>query len=262
MLSIFRLGAFLLAFILSLTGRAFNFIDAESAKDILRSTKELMSPSMIGTQKGFELKKSVGIAKLSQKDGSFIVHSNKRSNCTTATHAVFLKTLASLNAQGKIKLSQKTIRTLNSPLFWNIWNSNGYGPLKLIDDLGGTVFDKKDLKALKPGDFVKLDRKKSGHMVIFTRFKGSQICYWSSNKSTKGLGETCRSTSSSLIRAGRLPSLNTLSANLDSLAEKMQTGSAYADVRKRGGGGYVAFNTSINKYSSRHLASAFHEGAD
>lgn len=254
-------GIFLIAMLLANTASAFNFVNSETGEEILRSTTGLMSPKQIGTGKGFTLRKSVGLAKLSE-NGSFIPSSNKRSHCTSATHAVFLKTLASLKQQGKIGLSPKAIKTLNSSRFWNIWNSNGYGPLKLIDDLGGTVFRGAGIKALKPGDFVKLDRKSTGHMVIFKRFKGSQICYWSSNRSTNGLGEKCESLKGKTIFGARLPRLNELSANLNTLAEKMKTSSVYAQVRKRGGYGYVAINSAKNIYSSRDLASAYDHGTD
>jgi hypothetical protein len=60
------------------------------------------------------------------------------------------------------------------------------------------------------GDFVLLNRSnRTGHMTVFSHFEGSgsnrQICYWSSNRGTNGMGMQCEQMSRmSSIHVGRV----------------------------------------------------------
>jgi hypothetical protein len=47
----------------------------------------------------------------------------------------------------------------------------------------------------KKGDLVNIFRNPSGHSVIFDRIENGKFCYWSSNRSTRGMGTWCESLS-------------------------------------------------------------------
>lgn len=43
----------------------------------------------------------------------------------------------------------------------------------------------------KKGDLVNIFRNPSGHSVIFDKIENGKFCYWSSNRSTRGMGTRC-----------------------------------------------------------------------
>lgn len=194
----------------------------------------------IGRGNGYSMS-AAGWARL-RSDGSITMSGPGTSHCTSATHAAFLKTIGILSQQGKVKLDDGIVKTLNSNLFRDTWNSNGYGPNKIIEVLGGQTF--RDPYAAKKGDFVKIDRPNgTGHMGGVTRIVDGKICYWSSNSGTNGVGEQCESLSGLTLTFSRISDLAALNAGLKNLGSALQTDSAFADVRSRGGNGFVKAST-------------------
>lgn len=198
--------------------------------------------NVIGRNQGYSLNSPVGWAKL-KSDGSVQIQGSSASHCTSATHAQFLATIGALSKTGKVKLSNENLQALNSDLFRDAWNSNGYGPARLIELLGGQNF--KEVSAAQKGDFVKLDRKNGpGHTAIFSHMSGDQICFWSSNRPTNGVGENCEPLSNfKEILFSRLNDLSSLQAHLDHLGEKLKTDPALAKVRSAGGNATVALSS-------------------
>lgn len=204
---------------------------------LMLTTAKSLETDEIGRGRGFTLTKSVGWAKL-ERDGEINVQGSKRSHCTSATHAALLKTLGELHKQGRIDISEHARKALNSGLFRDVWNSNGYGPAKVIELLGGQNF--RDINEAKPGDIVKIDRANgTGHMVLFSRKDGDKICYWSSNRRTKGLGENCEAIGRSKFVFSRFTDMGKLQAGLNNLDSNLRVDSAFADVRARQGHGFV-----------------------
>ncbi len=154
---------------------------------LMLASARSLEKNEIGKGNGYTLTRSVGWAKL-DANGNIDIRGSKRSHCTSATHAAFLKTLGQLGKQGKIRIDKPAREALNSSLFRDVWNSNGYGPAKVMELLGGQNF--KDPVQARAGDIVKIDRANgTGHMVILSSIKDGKICYWSSNRGTQGLGE-------------------------------------------------------------------------
>lgn len=198
----------------------------------------------LGKNGGYSLSSPVGWAKLSE-DGSISV--NRRTmHCTSATHAHFLKMMGELHKKGLIQLNPQSIKALNSDLFRDAWNSNGYANGKLMEMLGGQNF--KDIRQAKAGDFLKMDRSNgSGHTVIFSHLQGDKVCFWSGNRrnldKTSGLGVNCESLSGKTFTLSRITDLQGLQAGLDNLANDLNSDAAFADVRRRGGNGFVKRNS-------------------
>lgn len=204
----------------------------------------------IGRGNGYTLRSSVGWAKLGE-DGSISIN-NKRSHCTSATHAHFLKMMGELHKSGHIQLNSRSREALNSNLFRDAWNSNGYGNGKLMEFLGGQNFT--DRASAKKGDFMKMDRSNgSGHTTIFSHFEGNKVCYWSSNSSTRGVGTKCESLSGKTLTFSRITDLKALQAGLDNLNNELNGDRALADVRRRGGNGFV-HKASLEIASASQLA--------
>lgn len=193
----------------------------------------------IGKSKGYSMQK-VGWAKMGE-DGSISV-SYKTMHCTSATHAHFLKMMGELHKKGAIKLNSQSIAALNSARFRDAWNSNGYANGKLMEMLGGQNF--KDIAQAKKGDFMKMDRSNgTGHTTIFSHMDGKKVCYWSANKGTRGLGVQCESMSGKTLTFSRITDLQGLQAGLDNLGNDLNSEPSLADVRRRGGHGFVKRNS-------------------
>lgn len=201
------------------------------------SATKVVQNDVIGTSRGYTLTAPVGWAKISQ-DGSIELAGSNRSHCTSATHAHFLTMIGELSKKGLIKLNSSSVEALNSSLFRDAWNSNGYANGKIMEVLGGQSFTDKNL--VKKGDFMKMDRRNgSGHTTIFSHFEGKKVCYWSSNKSTRGPGVKCESMSGKNMVFSRINDLKGLQAGLDNLMNELNSDRAFSDVRRRGGNGYV-----------------------
>lgn len=193
----------------------------------------------IGKNRGYTLTGKVGWAKL-QEDGSIVVN-RSTMHCTSATHAHFLKMIGELSKKGLIKLNSESIKALNSNLFRDAWNSNGYANGKLMEMLGGQNF--KEIGQARKGDFMKMDRANgSGHTVIYSHTEGGKVCYWSANKRTRGLGIQCESISGKTFTFSRITDLQGLQAGLDNLGNDLNSERSLADVRRRGGNGFVKRN--------------------
>lgn len=209
-----------------------------------------LSDGEIGRGNGYTLRSSVGWAKLGE-DGSISIN-NKRSHCTSATHAHFLKMMGELHKSGHIRLNEQSRQALNSSLFRDAWNSNGYGNGKLMELLGGQNFT--DRASAKKGDFMKMDRSNgSGHTTIFSHFEGNKVCYWSSNSSTRGVGTKCESLSGKTLTFSRITDLQGLQAGLNNLNNELNGDRSLADVRRRGGHGFV-HKASLQMASAGRLA--------
>ena len=118
------------------------------------------------------------------------------SYCSGATYLVFLKALASLQAQHRLLLSPPILAALgisgqpDGTGIWGRWNANGPGTARLFYELGlGPNFT--DLSRAQPGDFLKIfwsegiGASEHGHSVIFlgTESKAGipSLRFWSSN---------------------------------------------------------------------------------
>lgn len=229
------------------TPRVSTSLPTPSATSTRRSSRDISTLTLatarsletneIGQRQGFTLRRSVGWAKM-DATGDIEVGPNRRSHCTSATHAALLKTLGQLHKEGHLQISDHARRALNSPLFRDVWNSNGYGPAKVIELLGGQSF--RDISEAKPGDILKIDRAKgTGHMVIFSGVKDGKVCYWSSNRGTQGLGERCENTRGSRFVFSRFTDMKKLEEGLTNLDSNLRTDLAFADVRRRQGNGFV-----------------------
>lgn len=202
---------------------------------------QFVSDNVIGRGNGYSMRRAPGWAKLNA-DGSVYLKGSKSSHCTSATHAQFLTTIGELHKKGLIQLNEQSIAALNSNLFRDAWNSNGYANGKLMEILGGQSFTDKSLA--KKGDFMKMDRSNgSGHTTIFSHFEGNKVCFWSSNGSTRGPGVKCESMSGKTLTFSRINDLQGLQAGLDNLENELRSDLAFKDVRRRGGNGFVDKDT-------------------
>lgn len=218
----------------------------ENVNSLLYQSARSLESGEIGRGQGFSLSRRVGWAKL-DSEGDLQLQGPRRSHCTSATHAAFLKTVGELHKQGRIVLNPSARAALNSTAFRDVWNSNGYGPAKLIELLGGQNF--RDPRQARAGDFVKIDRARTGHMVILSSIKNGRICYWSSNRGTNGVGERCESTAGKSFVFSRITSTDALQSGLNSLASNLRVEPAFADVRRRQGNGFVKL-ASLNLISA------------
>ena len=226
-----------------------NTLNAGEANDIsslMLNVAKSVGKEDIGYGNGYTLNSPVGWAQL-QSDGSISGVKGKKSHCTSATHAAFLKTIGTLSKDGLVKLSPEALKALNSTTFRDAWNSNGYGPAALIENLGGQNF--KDLSQARPGDIMKLDRKNgSGHMTIFSHVQGNRICYWTSNKKTRGVQDYDKKPHcESMDRMkgyvfSRITDVAALQRGLDNLGSYL-AGPEMAQVRRKGGNANVALGS-------------------
>jgi hypothetical protein len=119
------------------------------------------------------------------------------SFCSGATYFVFLVTLAQQQRAGQLNLAPEVWKTLmvegqaDGQGVWGRWNANGPGTARLFFETGiGTNFT--DLKAAKPGDFLKIfwndsiGANEKGHSVIYIGTNTSNgeetVSFWSSNQ--------------------------------------------------------------------------------
>lgn len=243
--------------------------DGTALNDISWAATESLEREVIGKNTGYTLSRPVGWAKISA-DGSVWMGDNKKTHCTAATHAHFLKTMGELHKAGLIKLNPDIIATLNSPLFRDTWNSNGYANGKIIQLLGGQNFS--DVRTAKKGDFMKMDRSNgTGHTVIFSHLQGDKVCFWSGNKRnqdrTSGLGINCESIKGKTFTISRINNLEGLQGGLERLGHTLRNSHVFHSVRMKGGHGWVprtvlalaspdevrdypAFNASDRRYAS------------
>ena len=118
------------------------------------------------------------------------------SFCSGATYFVFLVMLAQQQRAGQLSLTPEVWKALmvegqaDGQGVWGRWNANGPGTARLFFETGiGTNFT--DIKAAKPGDFLKIfwndsiGAAEKGHSVIYTGTNISNgeetVSFWSSN---------------------------------------------------------------------------------
>ncbi len=205
----------------------------------------------IGLNRGFSLNQPVGWAQITPECNIAGV-SGLRSHCTSATHATFLKTVCELVKRGAIELTPQARAALNSPLFRHTWNANGHSVNWLYQKLGGESFT--DPSAARPGDLVKLDTTKNGHVGFVKKVTPTQICFWSSNQSTNGPGEICRDRSQykSMVFS-RITDLSKLQEGLNNLFTTLNKDQVLASVRAHQGGGTVP-RSAVSSTSARVLS--------
>ena len=125
------------------------------------------------------------------------------SYCSGATYLVFAGVCQRLVREGRLSLSDDTLRALlvtgqrDGDGIWGRWNANGPGTARLFHELDlGENFT--DWKRARPGDFMKIfwtneiGAKERGHSVVFLGTEAEAgvdyVRFWSSNK-PRGYGE-------------------------------------------------------------------------
>ncbi len=135
---------------------------------------------------------------------SLLIPPRKSSYCSGSTYTVFIETLNKILKGKENKLTPERFEAMRMQepdggrredfvKFWGNWNADGPG-----DDYAIVQYSKmgtriKPINA-RPGDFVNISWKSGiGHSVIFLGWYKDEndsgyIYYWSSQKSTNGLG--------------------------------------------------------------------------
>lgn len=126
------------------------------------------------------------------------------SYCSGSTYAAFIEAMNSIYPDGSQKLSEDRLEALmivekdgsrreDNIKFWGKWNDDGFGnhfALVQYSRMGRII----EPKNARPGDFMNISwRSGNGHSVIFLGWyldsSGDwNVVYWSSQKSTNGLG--------------------------------------------------------------------------
>ena len=178
------------------------------------------------------------------------------SYCSGATYLVFAGVCQRLIREGRLSLSDDTLRALlvsgqrDGDGIWGRWNANGPGTARLFHELDlGENFT--DWKQARPGDFMKIfwtteiGAKERGHSVVYLRTETEAgveyVHFWSSNK-PRGYGEkrvTRKSVAfaifsrltnpENLARTARLPTTDAF------LASMLKVRSSQAEVREKCG---------------------------
>jgi hypothetical protein len=185
------------------------------------------------------------------------------SYCSGATYLVLLKTLAALEADGRISLSPSTWQEVVPRLrpdgtntlpdgesVWGRWNANGPGTARLFSELAlGKNFT--DFADARPGDFLKIfwtdavGKRERGHLVVFlgeeARDGEAFVRFWSSNQ-PGGYGEKsvpkssiARAIFSRLEHPERLDNWRKLPPRDDWLASLLREESTFAEALRRSG---------------------------
>ncbi len=128
----------------------------------------------------------------------------KTSYCSGSTYSVFIEAVNFIYPDGAEKLSDDRLESLmivekdgsrreDNIKFWGKWNDDGFGnhfALVQYSRIGRVI----EPKNARPGDFMNISwRSGNGHSVVFLGwyFDGAgdwNVVYWSSQKSTNGLG--------------------------------------------------------------------------
>lgn len=119
------------------------------------------------------------------------------SYCSGATYLVFAGVCQRLIREGRLSLSDDTLRAMlvtgqrDGEGIWGRWNANGPGTARLFRELDlGSNFT--DWQQARPGDFMKIfwtteiGAKERGHSVVYlgteTEAGVEYVHFWSSNK--------------------------------------------------------------------------------
>lgn len=132
------------------------------------------------------------------------------SNCSTATYLALIEAIRGTphekRLKGKINFGGPLYKSfVTEPNM--IERTFGPGPFNLGSFQKVQRTDEKTIANYQSkgwpsaGDFVVVNRKNgSGHSVVFSHYQGSgsnrQMCFWSSNKGTNGMGVQCERTGS------------------------------------------------------------------
>ncbi len=128
------------------------------------------------------------------------------SYCSGSTYAVFIESLNLMFKNKSKTLSEKRYESLrmqeldggrreDGVKFWGKWNDNGYGNHHALVQYSGMGKRIYPINA-RPGDFLNISWKNGGgHSVIFLGWYVNEenekcVVYWSSQKSTNGLGNS------------------------------------------------------------------------
>lgn len=152
--------------------------------------------------------------------GSKLVYKPKSINgpsfCSGETFGVFMATMSKVKPDPFANMTEAQLSHFkpgnaarDSYGFYGLWNDGHNGARSSVVNfgLGQTV---KTLDAACPGDYVKFNRSKTGHSVIFLGYRnnGSEFCYWSSQETrTNGRGVNCEKISS--IKAWNIARITT-----------------------------------------------------
>jgi len=128
------------------------------------------------------------------------------SYCSGSTYSVFIESLNLMFKNKSKTLSEKRYESLrmqeldggrreDGVKFWGKWNDNGYGNHYALVQYSGMGKRIYPINA-RPGDFLNISWKNGGgHSVIFLGWYVNEenekcVVYWSSQKSTNGLGNS------------------------------------------------------------------------
>lgn len=123
------------------------------------------------------------------------------SYCSGSSYTVFIEALNLILADSTLSDKQLELLRMQEPdgdrrndgvKFWGNWNADGYGSYDALVSYSG-IGEKIKPKEAMPGDFMNISWKSGiGHSVIFLGWlkieKTPFLAYWSSQKSTNGLG--------------------------------------------------------------------------
>lgn len=190
------------------------------------SALNVVSDSVIPQGGGYNMGAG-GWPKISSDGSDVEFEPGSQSMCTSATASAFAQYIADLN--GQVDFTPEQIKYINGPIFREAFNGNTYSVAYLNQQLGGknaigtgAAGVKSALLKAKPGDIMKFDRSNgTGHSTIFQEIRGDKVCYWSSNRGTKGPGTQCESmTKFTNVAVSRLPPAKDLPKALDRMRSK------------------------------------------
>jgi hypothetical protein len=141
------------------------------------------------------------------------------SNCSTASYLALVEAIRGTEhekkLQGKFKMGGPLYAKFvyEGNMIENVFgpgefNLGSFEKINRMDEATITDFEARGWPS--PGDFLILNRRNgSGHSVVFSHYQGTgntrEVCYWSSNRGTKGMGVQCEQTRKmGSIHAGRV----------------------------------------------------------
>jgi hypothetical protein len=225
------------------------------AQDMWRAAGAVMSEGVIPSGQGYNINapnwpKLVGSSNSLRCEFS----PGKQSMCTSATAAAFCQHIADLSNSGQLNLTSRQIAFLNGPQVKAAINGNTYSVAYLFQQLGGASMQgtggniQSVLSQARTGDVLRIDRSNgTGHSTIFKEIKGNQFCYWTSNKSTNGVGVQCENISSlTHVAVSRFPSdIQNLPARIDQMSSPTSMGTFNHVRANKMGAGEVKWASSL-----------------
>jgi hypothetical protein len=189
-----------------------------------KSTLGVVNDQVIPAGRGYSMG-AANTAKLSPSGQEVNFGPGQASHCSSATGTAFLKYIADLVKSGQLHLSSAQINFLNSQGVQEAFLGTTYSMAYLIQRMGGqSMWSKLSginevLRQAKPGDILKFDRTGgTGHSTVFQEVRGDKVCYWSSNKRTKGPGLQCEPISRlANVVVSRMPAAQDIPGAIDKM---------------------------------------------